>query len=229
VFFAESNFGGSRRHALELMAALIPLRLRWSTLWTMNLCGDKEFLDLAQRSGLLHVNIGLESINGDTIAAMHKGQNRTHEYKEFLADLRRRGISFSLNFIFGWDSETTAVFPATLRFLEEQRVPVANFNLLTPEKGTEYYEQMRQEKRILRETEIGRWPGQACHIQPRSCTPRELESQVQDLYRKFYGLPSMLRRLPLPLSTSAIASWALNLSHRRIASRPLEAGNFVAY
>ncbi len=72
IFFGESNFGGKRTRAMELMEALIPLKVRWSTLWTSNFCSDDEFLDLACRSGLLHVNIGIESIHGDTIKTMNK-------------------------------------------------------------------------------------------------------------------------------------------------------------
>jgi radical SAM superfamily enzyme YgiQ (UPF0313 family) len=198
IFFAESNFGGRRDYAVSLMEALIPLRLRWSTLWSLNLCLDKDFLDLAQRSGLLHVNMGVESLDGATLSSMRKRQNRTELYHAILSDLRRRGISYSLNFIFGWDTENLQVFPRTLEFLEQEKVPVAYFNVLTPERGTGFYDRMRREKRILNEAEIGRWPGQTCHIQPRYCTPRQLEDQVQDLYGKFYSLPSILRRLPLP-------------------------------
>jgi radical SAM superfamily enzyme YgiQ (UPF0313 family) len=229
IFFAESNFGIKRRHAMELMEAIIPLRLRWSTLWSMNLCYDKEFLDLAQRSGLLHVNIGMESIDGQTIASMRKGQNKTDRYKTVLADLRRRGISFSLNFIFGWDTETREVFPNTLRFLEEEKVPVAYFNLLTPDRGTSFYDRMRQQDRIIEEQEIGRWPGQPCHIKPLYCTPKELEQDVQGMHRKFYSLPSIFRRLPMPLNTSAIASWVLNFSQRQVTVRANEGHNFTGY
>ncbi|HEV7924815.1 MAG TPA: radical SAM protein, partial [Verrucomicrobiae bacterium] len=229
IFFAESNFGIKRKHAMELMEAFIPLHLRWSTLWSLNLCYDKEFLDLAQRSGLLHVNIGMESIDSQTIAEMRKGQNKTNRYKEVLADLRRRGISFSLNFIFGWDTETLKVFPDTLQFLEEQKVPVAYFNLLTPEKGTAYYDRMRQQDRIINESEIGRWPADFCHFRPLYCTPQELEQQVQGAHRKFYSLPSMLRRLPLPLSTASVASWVLNFSQRRVSACAAEENNFTAY
>ena len=68
ILFGDSNFGGKRSHAMELMEALVPLKVRWSALWSSHLCHDTQFLDLAQRSGLLHVNIGLESINPDTLA-----------------------------------------------------------------------------------------------------------------------------------------------------------------
>jgi len=229
VLFAESNFGGNRRHAMELMEALIPWRLRWSTLGSLNLCADQEFLDLAQRSGLLHLNIGMESLQEETIATMRKGCNKPQRYRELLAELRRRGISYSLNFIFGWDTETAEVFPTTLRFLEEQKVPVAYFNLLTPDKGTEYYERMRLEGRIFNQKEIGRWPGQPCHIVPRHYTPWELEYGVRHLQREFYSLSSVARRLPFPLTSSAIASWVLNLSQRRVAYRPDGEGDFSEY
>jgi radical SAM superfamily enzyme YgiQ (UPF0313 family) len=229
IFFAESNFGIKRRHAMELMEAIIPLRLRWSTLWSMNLCYDKEFLDLAQRSGLLHVNIGMESIDSQTIASMRKGQNKKERYHAVLSDLRRRGISFSLNFIFGWDTETRDVFQSTLRFLEDEKVPVAYFNLLTPERGTSFYDRMRKQDRIIEESEIDRWPSPTCHIKPLYCTPQELEQDVQGIHRNFYSLPSMFRRLPMPLNTSSIASWVLNFSQRRVSAHADEADNFTAY
>jgi len=229
ILFAESNFGGRRAYAMELMAAIEPLRLRWSTLWSLNLCLDREFMDLAQRSGLLHVNIGMESLDPGTIASMKKRQNATHRYAEILRDLRRRGISYSLNFIFGWDTETRSVFQTTLNFLNQHKVPVAHFNVLTPDKGTAYYGRMLQSNRILNGGEIGRWPGRTCHIRPAFCSPEELEHEVQNLYRKFYSLPSIFSRLASPSSKADIASWMLNFSLHRVARSRDGSVNFGTY
>ena len=121
IFFGDSNFGGKRSHAMELMEALVPLKVRWSALWSSYLCSDGPFLDLAKRSGLLHVNIGIESINPQTIDGMNKRFNKTDKYADMLVNLRRRGISYSLNFIFGWDGETDGAFAATLDFLAPQQ------------------------------------------------------------------------------------------------------------
>ena len=145
ILFGDSNFGGKRSHAMELMEALIPLKVRWSALWSSYLCNDAAFLDLAQRSGLLHVNIGIESINPDTLDGMNKRFNKASRYGEMLANLRRRGISYSLNFIFGWDGETEGAFRATLNFLQDHKVPVAYFNILTPVKGTPLYDRLQSE------------------------------------------------------------------------------------
>ncbi len=229
ILFAESNFGGKPSYAMELMEAITPLKIRWSTLWSMNLCTNREFMDLAQRSGLLHVNIGMESLDPETIASMKKRQNITQKYAEILADLRRRGISYSLNFIFGWDTETRAVFGATRNFLQQLKVPVAYFNVLTPDKGTAYYERMQRSHRILNEADIGRWPGEVCYIQPSFCTPSELEQEVQTLYRDFYSLRSIFSRLTLPLNQASIASWVLNFSQRRMARAMADNLNFGDY
>ena len=43
--FADSNFGGNVAHAMELMEALLPLKVRWSALWSSYLCHDTEFMD----------------------------------------------------------------------------------------------------------------------------------------------------------------------------------------
>ena len=88
---------------------------------------------------------------------------------------------------------------------------------------------MRLQDRILNEREIGRWPGQPCHLKPLYCSPQELEEDVQRIHRRFYSLPSMLRRLPMPLNTSAIASWTLNLSQRRVAAHADTENHFTSY
>ena len=230
IFFGDSDFAGKRASAMELMEAMVPLKLRWSALWTSNLCNDPEFMDLAERSGLLHVNIGIESINPETIKEMNKKFNKVGRYSELLGNLRKRGISYSLNFIFGWDNETPAVFRSTLDFLTQEKVPVAYFNILTPDKGTMFYERMRTEDRILRLDEIGRWPGQTCHIKPKYCSPEEIVKNVQGMYREFYSWKSMFKRLSPPFTQANIASWVVNFSQRKMAQlSDADNNNFDAF
>ncbi len=220
IFFADSNFAGKPAHTMALMEALIPLRIRWSSLFPAYLCNNREFMDLAKRSGLLHVNIGIESIDQSTLAGLGKKNNNVRHYGEILRNLRERQISYSLNFIFGWDSENSHVFPSTMAFLEQEKVPAAYFNILTPHRGTPLYDRMLAEGRIIDPDHIGRWPGISCHIRPTFCSAKELEQRVKELYYEFYKYPSMLRRLPLPLNQAHVASWFINLSQRK-ASRAL--------
>lgn len=229
IFFADSNFGGNRERTMELMEALIPLKVRWSALWTLYLCKDKRFLDLAQRSGLLHVNIGMESINTATLRDMNKRHNRVDEYREILGELRRRGISYSLNFVFGWDSETTDIFRTTLDFLLDQKVPAAYFNVLTPHKGTPLYTRMLKDGRLLNPDDMGRWPGSFCYIRPAWCEPAELESYVHTMSVKFYSPSSIISRLSVPMSLADLASWSINAAQHRILRNPKNTDDFIDY
>ena len=229
ILFADSNFAGKTAHTMEMMEALIPLKIRWSTLWSAYLCNNDEFMDLARKSGLLHVNIGIESIDQDTLDGLNKKVNKVKQYHEILHNLRKRGISYSLNFIFGWDTEKKDVFRATLAFLKEQKVPVAYFNILTPHKGTPLYDRMKSENRITDIDNMGRWPGLHCYIKPASCSAKELEDHVRRIYREFYTYPSMLSRLTLPTTQANIASWVVNLSERKVSRSDTGVGDFDAY
>jgi radical SAM superfamily enzyme YgiQ (UPF0313 family) len=229
LLFADSNFAGNVEHTMELMEALIPLKLRWSSLWSTYLCTNQKFMDLAQRSGLLHVNIGMESIDPDTLEEMNKKVNKVQQYREILTNLRKRRISYSLNFIFGWDTEKKNVFPSTLAFLRENKVPVAYFNILTPHRGTPLYDRMKAENRILDTHHIGRWPGIICYIRPKHYSPAELEEKVKKMYGDFYRYSSMVSRLPLPIAKADIASWVVNLSQRKVSRAGEGVENFDDY
>jgi hypothetical protein len=56
-----------------------------------------------------------------------------------------------------------------------------------------------------------------------------MESNVRQLYREFYSLPSMVSRLPMPLSKSHLASWIINFSQRRMARADQTHNNFDGY
>ena len=227
VFFADSTFAGKKSHTMELMEALIPLKVRWSALWSSYLCRDQRFLDLAKRSGLLHVNIGLETVDRETLAGMNKKTNNIGYYKEIIDNLRKRGISYSFNLVFGYDTEHESTCDQTLAFLRENKVPAAYFNILTPHVGTPLYDRMQSEGRLIDPDDIGRWPGLMCYFRPKHCTPRDLEEKVKRMYREFYSLKSMMARLGLPTSAADFASWTINLSQRRMFHSDAE--NFDNY
>jgi len=216
VFFADSTFAGKKSHTMELMEALIPLKVRWSALWSSYLCRDQRFLDLAKRSGLLHVNIGLETVDMETLAGMNKKTNNIGYYKEIIDNLRKRGISYSFNLVLGYDTEHENTCDLTLAFLRENKVPAVYFNILTPHLGTPLYDRMQSEGRLINPDDIGRWPGLICYFRPKNCTPGELEEKVRRMYREFYSLKSMVGRLGFPASVADFASWTINLSQRRM-------------
>jgi radical SAM superfamily enzyme YgiQ (UPF0313 family) len=227
IFFVDSTFAGNRARTMKLMESLIPLNLRWSALWTANRVLDREFMCLAKRSGLLHVNIGIESVKQETLDWMKKRTTKADSLKEVVKGLRDLGISFSFNLIFGLDTDRKGDFHATLEFLLENKVHVAFFNSFCPHKGTRIYDQYLADGRILDPENMDRWPGISATTRPKNFSPQDLAAGIRMMYREFYSWPSILRRLPLPTSTASLASWSMNLSQRKMASG--EATNFDGY
>jgi len=218
IFFAASQFAGNKAHAMELMEALIPLKIRWSTLVSAHFCLDPRFMDLAQRSGLLHVNMGVESIDQKTLHAMNKDSNRVGQYGDVIRNLTSRDISYSLNFVFGTDEEEEDAFRTTLEFLFEHKVQTAYFNILVPLRGTSVHEQFKADGRLIDEENMERWPGLSCHFKPLRYSPEELVHQVAKIRRDFYTFGSAARRLPVPYKEAHFASWNLHFLQRKVAT-----------
>ncbi len=217
IFFAASQFVGHKARTMELLEALIPLKVRWSALFSPRFGLDAQFLDLAKQSGLLHVNMGIESVSQETLKSMHKEFNKSHSYADMIGNLNQRNISFSFNFVFGTDADSQDIFPATLQFLQEHKVPAAYFNVLVPLRGTPLYERMKTDNRIIDETNMERWPGVFCHFHPAQMTAQELVGNVQKLQREFYSVRSMAQRLRFPRTQADLASWNVNLTQRKVA------------
>ncbi len=216
IFFAASQFAGNPKRTQDFMEALIPLRIHWSALFSPRFCLDGKFLDVAKKSGLLHVNMGLESIDRETLDSMSKNFNRI-DVEAVMRNLSERDISYSFNFVFGSDTEDASVFEATAEFLRKYKVPAAYFNVMTPLRGTPLFQRMKDEGRLLDAENMERWPGVTCHFQPLHFTPDELIDRVSRLHCEFYSVRSMLRRLPLPTTFARMASWNVNYEQNKVA------------
>jgi len=218
IFFAASQFAGNPERTMEFMEALIPLKIRWSTLFSAHYCLDEKFMDLAARSGLLHVNMGIESVNQSTLATMRKSFNRASEYARVIQNLKQRDISYSLNFVFGSDADDESVFDATLRLLHEYKAETAYFNILVPLRGTALHQKFKEEGRLIDEANMERWPGLSCHFKPLRFTPDELVHRIMKIRRDFYTTRSAMRRLPLPYKQSHFAAWNLHFLQRKVVA-----------
>jgi radical SAM superfamily enzyme YgiQ (UPF0313 family) len=217
VFFAASQFVGNKARTEALLEALVPLKVRWSALFSPRFGLDDHFIDLAKRSGLLHVNMGIESISKSTLQGMRKNFNRPDSYVALIDALERRNISYSFNFVFGTDAETPDVFDSTLDFLMKHKVPAAYFNLMMPLRGTPVFDRLKAEKRIIDEYGIGRFAGVFCHFRPQRLSGTDLVAEVARLKRAFYSPRSMLQRLRVPRTYADLSSWYINVVERKVS------------
>ena len=93
-------------------------------------------------------------------------QNPVAEYEWLLGRLRKRGIFYSLNFMFGLDGDHQELFDETMAFLERVKAPMAFFNVATPRRGTPMWDQLNQEGRV-HNPEAEKYLGMICNFYPK--------------------------------------------------------------
>jgi radical SAM superfamily enzyme YgiQ (UPF0313 family) len=193
IYFVDDNFVANRRHALEVMERLIPLKMVYGCLATANVGDDPEVLDLLARSGCQHVNIGMESISPDSLKAINKKQNKIKDYERQFKALRDRGVGFSINVMFGLDGDRPEIFDTTVDFLNRVKAPAAFMFILAPRPGTKVQSQLLQEGRIF-DHDWTHYTGFQVVYHPKHMTARQLEEGYWRANRKFYSPLSMLKR-----------------------------------
>jgi radical SAM superfamily enzyme YgiQ (UPF0313 family) len=196
-FFVDDNFASNIPQAKEFLRALVPLRIRWVTQMSINAAHDEEFLALLAHSGCQGVLIGFESLDPDTLRAMHKSFNTMGGgYEPALANLRRYGIRVYATFIFGDDDDTPRTFADALAFALDHRFYITAFNHLTPFPGTPLYERLQHDGRLLYEHWWldERYRYNKIPFTPRRMSPEALQQHCIAARASFYSLRNMLRR-----------------------------------
>ncbi|HZS41921.1 MAG TPA: radical SAM protein [Polyangia bacterium] len=197
VLFLDDNPIGNVRYAKELFAAMIPLKMEWVAQITINIARNAELLDLAARSGARSFSIGLESVTQENLEDLSKGFNRAPRFVEDLRAIRNKGIQVIALMMVGLDGDTTASFQRTLKFLVDNKVSFLKLFTPCPYPGTKFYADMEQAGRILTK-EWNRYDYGSPLIQPTHMTPAEMMEGFNHVYREFYSLPNIVRRMLPP-------------------------------
>ncbi|MDE0174746.1 MAG: radical SAM protein [Defluviicoccus sp.] len=159
VFLVDDNFIGNKRDALKLLPAIAgwqkargyPFAL--NTEASANLALMDAMMDAMIEAGFDTVFVGIETPNPEALLKTKKQQNTSKTQDKFLYNavrkIQRHGMQVQGGFILGLDSDDEGVFDAQIEFIQETGIPVAHIYLLTALKGTDMYERMKSEDRLL--------------------------------------------------------------------------------
>ena len=217
IMFIDDNLIGDPSWTRALLKALRPLRLRWHAAVSANVGQHPELMDLMRESGCASLFIGFESINGSAIRAARKNQNNPDTYSATIAALHARGIMVNASLTFGFDQDGPDVFQNTLDWLVAYTVETMTGHILTPYPGTRLYTRLLRENRII-DFDWSRYNTANVVFRPALMTPKELLQGYLWMYREFYSLPNIIRRLP-----SHRFNWIpfllFNLGYRKFGKR----------
>ena len=159
VFLVDDNFIGNKRDALELLPAIAGWQKARGYPFTLiteasaNLALMDAMMDAMIEAGFDSVFVGIETPNPKALLKTKKQQNTDKTQENYLyhavRKIQQRGMQVQGGFILGLDSDDEGVFDAQIDFIQETGIPVAPIYLLTALKGTDMYERMKSEDRLL--------------------------------------------------------------------------------
>jgi radical SAM superfamily enzyme YgiQ (UPF0313 family) len=184
--FTDENVFSDREWALALFLGMAERGIKrpYAVQASLNIADDDELLTALKRSGCITVLIGFESVSEASLRQMRKGVNLkigVAHYKEKVDRLHDHGLMSSGTFIFGSDGDGPDIFERTVEFVLEAGLDVAHFGLLTPNPGTDLFDRLAREGRLLYTdfpADYARYDIQTAVFRPLKMTPEQLEAGV---------------------------------------------------
>lgn len=189
----DDNIVSDRDYLIALCREIKKLGMEWTSQCSIKIGKDKELLRLVADSGCTALSFGLESISTESLQCMDKAWAKPEEYRDLINNIQRAGIDVSTEMVVGADGDTLESIQNTARFIEENKVVVPRFYILTPIPGTKYYKKMKEQNRIYNDDIYSYNGSEAVHI-PRHMSPERLTKAYWDLYNEVFSFNSILRR-----------------------------------
>lgn len=183
-----------KEYAKQLFEALIPLKLKWGGLSTINFAEDDELVDLMIRSGCVGTLIGFESIDQTNMKDCGKTFNKVSKYKENVRKLHEKKIPVLGCFVLGFDNDTVEGLNDLADIVEDIGIDLPRYAALTPFPGTSLFKKFDAERRILTRD----WALYDCqHVvfQPKNMSPEQLQEILVKTWKSSYKLGRIFKKI----------------------------------
>ncbi len=194
ILLPDINLISNKEFAKAFFREMIPLKKWWLGLATSDLMEDEELFNIIVKSGCKGLLIGFESVDRNSLKRMGKSFNQIEYYKKLVKRLHDNGIGINGTFAFGSDGEDKSVFEETARVVNEMKIDLPRYSIVTPYPNTPFYRQLEQEKRII-ERDWAMYDVEHCVFKPDKMSPEELEEGLEYAWRLTYKTTSIIRRL----------------------------------
>lgn len=196
-FFADDNFVADPKHSIEVLKAITPLKIQWTGQGSLTMARNPELLKWLRRSGCVVMLIGYESLEKANLEQMNKSWNaKLGEMDELTEAIHGAGLNVYATFVFGFDHDTPELFDRTVDFAMKHRFFFAAFNHLLPMPGTQLYDRLLREGKILQDKWWldPRYRYGEVTFRPQTIPPGELSELCRQARKRFYAFPAILKR-----------------------------------
>jgi len=204
VFIVDDNFIGNKARAKHLCAALVEWRQRSSARFdfiteaSLNLADDPELMQLMKDAGFKSIFLGIETPDESGLISSHKLQNTRRNLLDSVATIQSYGMQVMGGFILGFDTDCVDIFDRMVEFIQKSGIPIAMVGLLQAMPGTQLFQRLRKEGRIL-DAGNGNNTSEHLNFLPRMDATRLIEG-YRSVLKRIYGCEAYYERVKVYLN-----------------------------
>ena len=157
----------------------------WGAQVRTDVVRDQELMELMRASNCDFVALGLESVNQATLDSFEKSQT-VGDIEHAIKVLHDYGIRAHGMFVLGADHDTPDSVSDTVKFAKKNKIDTVMLNILTPLPGTQQFEELDAEGRIL-ERDWSFYDAQHVVFRPKQMTPLHLLQETIKANKRFYA------------------------------------------
>lgn len=189
----DDNIFSDREYLDKLLMEIKKLNMHWMSQCDIRIGREDELLKKLADSGCTTLSFGLESISKESLKGMNKAWANPLEYPYLIGNIHSHGIDVSTEMVVGGEGDTLSTIRDTKKFIEDNKITVPRFYILTPIPGTKFFKDMTEAGRIIKD-DIYSFDGTEAVHMPKNMTPGELTDAYWELYESLFTFRSILKR-----------------------------------
>ncbi len=144
--FRDPLFGLDRRRVLRLAELIgqLPRKIQFSIEGRIDLLRP-DTLAALREVGLTSITVGIETPDENTLRNYKRAPINDDRQREFVARCREMGIRTVAGFMIGFPEDTEQSIRGVLKYAKLVNPTYANFNIVTPYPGTEFFAEVRDQ------------------------------------------------------------------------------------
>jgi radical SAM superfamily enzyme YgiQ (UPF0313 family) len=194
ILFLDPSPTSNKEYAQEFFKALIPLKIKWGGLATTDIVYDKELFQLMVKSGCEGLLLGFESLSQPSLNRSGKSFNQVDKYREVVKILHDHQIGVLGCFVLGFDDDTRESLGQMVKMVDELKIDLPRYAVLTPFPGTKLFFRLKKENRILT-ADWSFYDTEHVVFRPKHMHSDELQQILYDTWQKTYRFNRIVKRV----------------------------------
>ncbi len=197
MLIIDDNLTADREYALELFAAMKPLKKWWGAQFDLAAANDTELVRAASDAGCLFVYIGVETIDPENLQSSGKSVNLKVPAAEAIRNLKRHHVEPWVSMIVGFEHDDPGTAQRIVDFCNHTRVSLLLLYILTPVPASPLRAALKA--RGVRLSEAWQlYDGTHALFDTPNMRAEEIEAMFARVNKNVYSLYSILRRTLFP-------------------------------